>query len=330
MNKKASNEIKTAIIGAGLIGHKRAKALPKGVRLSVICDVDEKRGLEFANKFSTQYEREWKKVVEDENIQALIICTTNNWLAPIASHAIKFGKHVLAEKPGARNIEELKIVEKAFKDNPVVVMYGYNHRYHPALLKAKDIVDSKKYGEVLFIRAKYGHGGRLGYEKEWRFQKDISGGGELLDQGAHLIDLSNYFCGEMDEVSGFTEKLFWKSELEDSAFFLLKNKKNQISQMSVSCVEWKNVFSFELMLKTAKIQIDGLGKSYGREKMILYKMKPEMGPPDMEEFLFPEEDSSWSTENKIFFERIKTRDYSPESINDAKYVLEMIKKIYNL
>ncbi len=320
--------INVAIIGAGLIGRKRALALPKNVNISVICDVDEKRGKEFAKDFNCRYEPDWKRIVAGSEIQAVIISTTNNWLAPITAGAVRTGKHVLAEKPGAISASELKTVLAAHEKKPAVVMYGYNHRYHPGLLKAKSIIDSKKYGEVLFIRARYGHGGRLGYEKEWRFQKKISGGGELIDQGSHLIDLVNYFCGGMDTVNGFTEKLFWKSDLEDSAFFILKNKKGQIAHLSATCVEWKNIFSFEIMLKTAKIQIDGLGRSYGREKMILYKMKPEMGPPDMEEFVFPDEDLSWNMENKIFFEKIKNKDYSSASINDAIYVLETIGEIY--
>lgn len=323
-----SNLINVAIIGAGLIGRKRAMALPKGTSLTVICDVNSKRGKQFSEDFNCLYEQDWKKVVSDPRIQAIIISTTNNWLSPIAVAAIDNGKHVLIEKPGATSISELKKLTTAHKKNPVVVMIGYNHRYHPALLKAKELVESKKFGGVLFLRARYGHGGRLGYEKEWRFQKNISGGGELIDQGSHLIDLTNYFCGKMDTVTGFTERLFWKSDLEDSAFFVLKNRKGQIAHLSATCVEWKNIFSFEIMLKTAKIQIDGLGGSYGREKLVLYKMKPEMGPPEAQEFVFPEKDLSWNKEGKIFFDRIKHGDYSSTSLMDAMYVLKTIEKIY--
>lgn len=319
-----------AIVGAGLIGRKRALALPKGIKLRFICDVDKARGEKFAEDFHCNYEYDWKKVVADPQIQALIICTTNNWLSPITLSAVGNGKHVLAEKPGGISLAELKKVIAAHKKKPGVVMFGYNHRYHPGILKAKELIESNKFGSILFIRGRYGHGGRLGYEKEWRFQKNISGGGELMDQGSHLIDLVNYFCGRMDTVLGFTEKLFWRSDLEDSAFFVLKNKKGQIAHLSASCVEWKNIFSFEIMLKTGKIQIDGLGRSYGREKLTLYKMKPEMGPPDFEEFVFPEEDLSWSKENAVFFDKIKRRDFSDTSLQEALYVLKIIDKIYKL
>lgn len=160
--------------------------------------------------------------------------------------------------------------------------------------------------------------------------KRYQGGGELIDQGPHLIDLVNYLVGPMNEVKGYIETMFWKTKLEDVAFWLMKNKKGQIAQLSVACVEWKNIFCFEIMLKTAKIQIDGLGRSYGKEKMTLYKMRPEMGPPEVEEFEFEEEDISWAIENKIFFDRIKKEDYSPTALEEGKYVHEIISKIYKL
>lgn len=317
-----------AIIGAGLIGRKRVSALPHDVKLITICDVEKEKGVGFAEEFNCLYEPDWRKVVANKSVDVLIVSVTNNWLTTIAQEAILSGKHVLVEKPGARSLVEIHKIRKAFKKKPVVVMFGYNHRFHPAILKAKEIVDSKKYGPVLFIRAKYGHGGRLGYEKEWRFQKEISGGGELLDQGSHLIDLVNFFVGGMEEVLGYTGRLFWKSDLEDSSFFIMKNKKNQMAQLSATCVEWKNIFSFEIMLQAAKVQIDGLGRSYGTEKLTLYKMKPEMGPPDIEEMVFDGEDLSWSRENEVFFNRISSGSISDDSIQNAEYVLRIINKLY--
>jgi predicted dehydrogenase len=195
-------------------------------------------------------------------------------------------------------------------------------------MKAKELIDSQKYGNVLFIRAKYGHGGRVGYEKEWRFQKDISGGGELIDQGPHLIDLVQYLAGPMEQVKSFAGTMFWKTPQEDSVFFMMKNKKNQIAHLSVSCVEWKNIFIFEIMLKHAKIQIDGLGGSYGKETLTLYKMKPEMGPPDVKVFDFDEKDVSWQREINEFFKNIKRKNYSNKPLLEGLYVLETIKKIY--
>ncbi|MFH1900309.1 MAG: Gfo/Idh/MocA family oxidoreductase [Patescibacteria group bacterium] len=322
--------MKVGIIGAGYIGKKRAANLPSGVKVSVVCDLNKTAGLKSASELSCDYEQDWKNVVKNKNIDALFIAVTHNWLAQIGVEAIKNGKHVLIEKPGAKNLNEFNELIKAHIKNPVAVMFGYNHRYHPALIKAKEFVDSKKFGEVMFIRARYGHGARLGYEKEWRFNEKISGGGELIDQGPHLIDLVNYLVGEMNEVTGFTSTMFWKTDLEDNAFFIMRNDKKQIAHLCVTCVEWKNIFSFEIMLKTAKIQIEGLGRSYGDERMVLYKMKPEMGPPVVEEFNFPKEDLSWKLENEAFFEKIRNKDYSDTALLEGQYVHKVIKKIYKL
>jgi len=322
--------VRVGIIGAGLIGRKRALSLPADVKLEAVCDVNRERGEQFAAEFGCGYEQSWEKVVENPKIGAVIVATTHDWLTPIGVAAIKAGRHVFLEKPGARGLEEFNKLLAAHKQNPVVVMLGYNHRYHPGIQKAKELIDSKKFGEVMFVRARYGHGARLGYEKEWRFVKEISGGGELVDQGPHLVDLVNYLVGPMDEVVGFTGTMFWKTPLEDAAFWVMRNKKGQIAQLSVTCVEWKNIFSFEVMLGKAKIQIDGLGRSYGKERLTLYKMKSEMGPPEVEEFEFPEEDLSWQRENDIFFERIKKKDYSPVALLDGKYVHQTIEKIYSL
>jgi predicted dehydrogenase len=317
-----------AIIGAGLIGKKRALLLSKSVKLSVICDVNKDRGEAFAKEFSCTYVSDADTIFQDTTIDTVFIATTHNWLAPLAIKAIKAGKHVFLEKPGGKNVDDIKKVIAAHKKNPVVISLGYNHRYHPAFLQAKKIIDSKKYGDILFIRAKYGHGGRIGYEKEWRFQKDISGGGELIDQGPHLIDLVQYFIGPTDEVKSFTHTFFWDTSEEDTAFFMLRNKRNQIAHLSVSCVEWKNIFVFEIMLKKAKIQIDGLGGSYGKEKLTLYKMKSELGPPDVEVFDFDPIDRSWEYEMNLFFDRIQKKDYSSDPLIEGKRVLEVIQTIY--
>jgi predicted dehydrogenase len=132
----------------------------------------------------------------------------------------------------------------------------------------------------MFIRARYGHGGRVGYDKEWRANPKLSGGGELIDQGIHLIDLAGWFLGEFKKIDGHAETYFWKMPVDDNAFLSLRTAKNQTAWLHVSCTEWKNLFSFEIYGRHAKLHIEGLGGSYGVEKLFHYQMKPEMGIPD--------------------------------------------------
>jgi predicted dehydrogenase len=145
---------------------------------------------------------DYKQAVADPQVQIVVVATLNATLAEISAEAIRAGKHVLVEKPGgisAAQIDEL--IALAAKLN-VRVRVGFNHRYHPAFQKARELFESGALGELMFVRARYGHGGRIGYDKEWRADKKLSGGGELMDQGVHLIDLAGWFLGEFPIIEG--------------------------------------------------------------------------------------------------------------------------------
>lgn len=319
------------IIGCGLMGNKRAESLKnfKNSKLIKTADLDEGKAKELADKHKCEYTSDWKEVVNDAGINLIIVSTTNDMLAEITTDALINKKHVLVEKPAARNPEEIKkvieIYEKLGKKFKVKV--GFNHRFHPSFEKAREIISGEDIGGIMFIRARYGHGGRLGYDREWRSKKEISGGGEMLDQGCHLVDLSRYFLGEFDEIIGYCNTFFWDMNVEDNCFALLKTKKGQIVQLHASCTQWKNIFSFEIFCKTGQINIDGLGRSYGKETLTFYKMKPEMGPP--ERFIYDwDEDTSWEKEYKNFIESIENNREPSGNLYDAYESLKIIYKLY--
>jgi predicted dehydrogenase len=266
--------------------------------------------------------------LKDPRIDIVIVSTTNDKLAEISLAAIKAGKHVLVEKPAARNLKEIKQVNKLAQKNKVMVKVGFNLRYHPALMKAREIVDSGRLGQLMFIRGRYGHGGRVGYEKEWRANPKISGGGELIDQGVHMIDLSRWFLGDFVSVKGQVATYFWDMPVDDNAFFCLTTKKDQIAWIHVSCTEWKNMFSLEIYGKTGKIQIDGLGGSYGIEKLTYYQMLPQMGPPETTVWEYPGADNSWDLEFKAFVKAINTGGVLNGDIHDAYEALRIVDRIY--
>ncbi len=157
----------------------------------------------------------------------------------------------------------------------------------------------------MFIRARYGHGGRIGYDREWRADPKLSGGGELIDQGVHLIDLAASFMGEFTTVDGHAATYFWDMPVDDNAFLSLRTAAGQTAWLQVSCTEWKNLFSFEIYFKRAKLHIEGLGGSYGLERLSYYKMLPEMGPPETVIYEFPRSDTSWALELDEFLEDIR-------------------------
>lgn len=313
-----------AIIGCGYIGQKRAATL-RNHKIKFFCDVDLKKARNLALKYRCSYTSNWEQIVKDKEVEVVIISTTNNMLAEITKKAVKNEKYVLVEKPAARNSVELS--DSPYRDSIRKVKVGFNLRCHPAIYRAKKIVEHHRLGDIMYIRAKYGHGGRLGYEKEWRFNKEISGGGELIDQGVHLIDLARYFLGDVKLINGETKNYFWDTELEDNAFINLENNKGQKAWLQVSCTEWKNVFCFEIMGTKGKLQIDGLGGSYGKEKLTWYKMLPDMKPPKITTWEF-NEDISWQEEMDDFVRCIENKEVFDGNSYDAYCALDIVDEIY--
>jgi predicted dehydrogenase len=323
-----SNSIRVAIVGCGLIGQKRFHALGPA-KLVACADSTVERAKELARKASDVFVSEdYSSVLKRDDVDVVIIATSNNFLAPIACAALEAGKHVLVEKPAALNAGEIDLVLAAQKKSGRLVRVGFNHRYHPALRKARELYDAGVLGDLMFVRGRYGHGARIGYEKEWRADPTISGGGELIDQGVHLIDLSRWFLGDFVDVGGFSHTYFWQMPVDDNAFLLLKTPRRQAAFLHVSCTEWKNLFSFEIYGHNAKLHIEGLGGSYGVERLACYKMLPEMGPPETTIWEYPMGDKSWHLEFSEFLEDIKLNRKPAASLEDARAALTVVERIY--
>ena len=325
MNKEAPG---VAIIGCGLIGQKRAKALGSA-RLVACVDVllDRAQGLAKAAPGATA-SSDWKTVISHQDVDVVIVATTNNMLAEISCAAVHEGKHVLVEKPAGRNTKELDAIETAARKAGVLVRVGFNNRYHSALLKARELYETGAMGEIMFIRGRYGHGGRVGYDKEWRANPKISGGGELIDQGVHLIDLARWFLGDFVKVDGFAHTYFWNMPVDDNGFMLLRTADQKAAFLHVSCTEWKNLFSLEIYGHKAKIHIEGLGGSYGLERLSYYKMLPEMGPPETTIWEFSRGDDSWALEFAEFLEDIRLDRKPSVGLSEARAALTIVEAIY--
>jgi len=317
-------------VGCGLIGKKRAVALaniPEAF-LKYSCDLDTSRALALAQSSKGCTATDFNIALKDEAVTAVLISTLNGSLVPIAIDAVKAGKHVLIEKPGALNASELKTLYTEAKKTGVKVRVSYNHRYHPALQKAHELFTQGVLGPLMFIRGRYGHGGRIGYDKEWRANPTLSGGGELIDQGVHLIDLAQWFMGDFCSIDGHAATYFWDMKVDDNAFLSLRTAHGQTAWLQVSCTEWKNMFSFEIYGRDAKLSIDGLGGSYGQEKLTYYKMLPQMGPPETTVFDYPQGDQSWSLEMLEFIEDIRLNREPSPGLSEGIKTLEVVEAIY--
>jgi predicted dehydrogenase len=321
--------MKAAVIGCGLIGKKRASALPDYVELVGCFDEVASVAVNFAREFKTHNFKSIAELLDIKELGFVIIATRHDSLHSLAIAALNAGKHVFIEKPGAINYLEFKKVCEVARGNNLKVHVGYNHRHHPAVKKAYEMLNDGSIGEVMFLRGRYGHGGRLGYEKEWRADQLKSGGGELIDQGTHLIDLSIGFLGELQLDYAATPNYFWDMAVEDNVFMSLKNKSGNIAFLQASCTEWKNMFSLEIYGQTGKMEISGLGRSYGLETLTFYKMLPEMGPPVTEAWSFPEPDDSWAIEIGEFIDDLLTGSDKSDNLDSSLEVLRVIGEIYS-
>lgn len=316
------------IVGCGLIGKKRADAFGSGGRLVACADIDVSRAEKLAVNSEAKVLNDWRELISLPEVDIVVVATLHDSLAAITQAAIEANKHVLVEKPAARSVNELKPVIAAAEKHGVKVHVGFNHRYHRALRKAKELVVAGELGELMFIRARYGHGARVGYESEWRANPALSGGGELIDQGTHLIDLSRWFLGEFTETQGFAHTYYWDMPVDDNGFMILKTDKKQVAFLHASCTEWKNLFSMEIYGKNGKLDISGLGGSYGIERLTYYKMLPEMGPPETTAWEYPMGDDSWSVEMSEFYDDIRQDRPPAAGLEDAFASLEVIQQIY--
>jgi predicted dehydrogenase len=317
------------IIGAGLIGAKRAEAILRTGEgnLVAVSDVDDERREDLARKYGATPLRNSREMVLRKDIDAVIVAVPNALAAPLVLAALKAGKHVLCEKPLGINSKESLAIVRAARRSRRIVKVGFNHRFHAALLKAHEICEEGGIGRVLFIRARYGHGGRKGLEKEWRFDKKSAGGGELLDQGVHVIDLARWFAGDFDKVFGVTCTKFWKTDLEDNAFVLLLNRRVTVS-FHVSTTNWKNIFSFEVFGDRGYLQVEGKGGSYGDEMLTYGRRNPEFGVPDIDSFTFSEGDKSWDREWHNFMQGLAGREEIEGTGMDGFQVNKIVEAVY--
>jgi predicted dehydrogenase len=312
---------RVAIVGCGLVGQRRAHAMPPA-QLIACADVDSRRA-EAVAALATECVAftDWRELLVRADCDIVIVATPHDSLAEIAAAAAASGRHVLVEKPAGRHPSDVEPILAAARRANVKVRVGFNHRFHRALRKARELVDAGALGELMFVRGRYGHGGRPGYDREWRADPARSGGGELMDQGPHLIDLARWFLGDFVTVQGIAETFYWDMPVDDNCFMLLRTAKRRTAFLHVSCTEWKNTFSFEIYGRQGKLDISGLGGSYGPERVAFYRMLPGMGPPETTIYEYPMELAELIEDIRL------DREPTP-ALADALAVLHIIERIY--
>jgi predicted dehydrogenase len=323
--------LRVGIVGCGLIGRKRAAALD-GDKLVACCDVDADAARALAAEHGAGAVESIDALLAREP-DVIVVAVPHDRLAGLAVRALECGAHVLVEKPAGIGTADVDRIAAAADAAGRRVKVGFNHRFHPALSRLLAEVRSGRFGEVMFARARYGHGGRRGYEREWRMDPAVSGGGELIDQGMHLLDLFHALLGPLPLASALLRTQFWDADVEDNAVVVLGEQDVRAAPWAtfhVTWTEWKNLFSLEVTCRTGKLTVDGLTGSYGPQVLRIFTMKPQLGPPDGEEFAYPAGDVSWLHEWRHLRAALIAGDGRPLAgdLESARYAWACVEAAY--
>ncbi len=333
----STTPLRTAIIGMGKMGKIRKIELDRhpGFEVVAICDIDPALAEQFPG---IPFFTDWQTCL-DQKLDAVVVCTFNKLLPDVACAALDRGLHVFCEKPPGRTVADVERIIEHQAKSPAkpVVKFGFNHRFHYAVMEARALIDSGRYGRLLWARGVYGKAGGLNFESSWRSDREQAGGGILLDQGIHMLDLMLLFLGDFTEIKSMVDNCYWKNiPFEDNAFALLRTDDGKVAMVHSSATQWKHKFSLEMYLEDGYISITGIlssTRSYGDECITFARRQFEdearaMGKP-REETIYFDRDDSWRLEIEEFYDAIAhNKPIAGGGPQDALRVMQLIEQIY--
>jgi predicted dehydrogenase len=329
--------LNVGIVGCGRMGSRRARIVHNSdnEQLSVLADVDLKRLNGLADELDCRSVTDWQDVIKSDDIDVVIVCVPNKYMAPVIVAALDAGKHVLCEKPPGRNQEEARQIVEAADRAEGTFKIGFDKRYHPAMQKMRELFDQDLIGPVMYGRAVFGHGASPGLEKTWFASADLAGGGAMIDMGVHLVDLLRWFMGDFENVLGVAKTYYWDldyfesgQQVDDNAFFLMQTGEGKVAQAHVSWTQWKNRFSFEIFGRDGFLRMEGLGGYYGPSTLTLARRRPESGPPVMEVFEFNEQFNTLEMEWQDFIESVRNGEKDTAKAQDGLKTMRTIDALY--
>ena len=326
--------LRVGIIGLGRMGEIRGREIKAHPLTELVIGADPDPA-NFRDFPGILHSVEYQDVV-DADLDAIYVCTPNYITAEAIVRSLRAGKHVFSEKPPGRNLKDVEAIMAAEQENPgLKLKFGFNHRYHAGILEARRIIDSGKLGRVLWLRGIYGKSGGIGFDKSWRSNRAMAGGGILLDQGIHMLDLFRFFCGEFVEIKSMVDTAYWDIELEDNAFALLRDAQGRIAMLHSSSTHWKHRFTLEIFLSEGYLCVGGLltgSRSYGDETITVARRKFDEGfatGKPSEEVIYFDTDPSWQQEQAEFIECIlEDKPIRHGTSQDALNVMRLVFSIY--
>ena len=323
--------LSVAIVGAGRVGGIRAGVIRRSDRslLTAVADTDQARAEKVAEETGAHVSTDWTSVVARSDVDAVVVCTPTKYHADVTIVALQAGKHVLCEKPLGRNVDEARRMFEAARSSGRLLKTGFNYRHMSHVRKAKELLDAGVLGDLHFLRCRYGHGGRPGYEKEWCTDAELSGGGVLLEQGIHIFDLVRHLLGEPSQLFAQTQCFYWNfPAVEDNGFCILRTTNGQVAQIHVSWTQWVNLFELEIFGRDGYLRLEGRDGHYGPQRVIWGKRKPDHGRPLEELFEFVTPDDSWDREWREFHAAIEEAKEPTGNASDGLRAQQMIEAAY--
>jgi len=328
----SAKKYKVGIAGYGVVGKRRHEYIDEHPAFQVVavCDTcfEQSGTLDDGVRFYTDYHSLLR-----EELDVLFVCLPN-FLAPeVAIAGLEANLHIFCEKPPGRNLDEIARVIAVEQKHPgLCLKYGFNHRYHHSIKKALNLVQSGELGNVLNLRGVYGKSKIISFDSTWRTKRELCGGGILLDQGIHMVDMMRLFAGEFTQVHSFISNGFWKHDVEDNAYALMRTEEGIVAMLHSSATQWRHRFQLEIALSRGQIILDGIlsgSKSYGAEKMtVVYASENDEGDP-LEKTTRYNDDPSWNDEIYDFADAILTnRKIFEGSSQDAFKTMQLVYKIY--
>ena len=301
--------MRVGVVGCGLMGRRRALyARSSGDSIALVADLDGRRAEALAAEVGGRAVDDWSTAATSEEVEAVVVATFSAAAYHVAAAALDAGKHVFCEKPLGVDAGEARELVDAAHASGTVLETGFTLRHHPAIERAHELVTEGVLGTPLWLRAAYGHGGRAGYADEWRARRELSGGGELLDQGVHLVDLSRWFLGPVAQVAGVVGTFAWDVPVEDNAFAILRHGSGAVSALHASWTQWRNLFRIELHGTAGYVVVEGLGGSYGDERLEVAVRTDPGEPPVSEVSTYADSDAPWRREWAAFSRRVAAGD----------------------
>ncbi|EMJ96556.1 Gfo/Idh/MocA family protein [Leptospira alstonii] len=327
-------ELRVGIAGYGVVGKRRKDCIDRHPHMKVVavCDKNFKEEGQFPDQ--VRYYFDYNRLLKEE-LDVLLVCLTND-IAPDATIAgLNRGLNVFCEKPPGRNMNDIERVILVAEKNPVLkLMYGFNHRYHESVKEALQIIASGKLGRIINLRGVYGKSKLITFNQpDWRTKREIAGGGVLLDQGIHIVDLMRLFAGDFIDVHSFISNNFWRYDVEDNAYAIMRTSDGIVGMLNSSATQWRHRFNLDINLERGSIILGGIlsgSKSYGAETMTIVTADPDNDNGDpIEQTTRYNKDLSWDEEISYFADAVlQNKEIKSGSYQEAYQTMRLVYRIY--